>query len=416
MKIKKITILTIVAASLFACDTIDENERYVQLETIEAKRNVLLEEFTGQNCPNCPTAHETAAKLKELYREALITVSIHAGPFAFAEGSKSFPTFKTPEGDTYADAWGITTYPAGVINRTSGDTSYPDWATIVRDEIQKDAELDIELTASLNADKTEISITTELKPLNDIEGSLQLWITESNINAVQQNGGKLDANYNHHHVLRAAVNGQWGEAVTIPSNTVHYIDVRDNWNIDNLSVVAFVYNNTDGVLQAAEHHFSDKGLAQDSIPQGNQNGGIVVVRELTFLCGEDTIPNGSTYTSSKLDEAYTAMGMTRFVPDLDLVGDKDGQVTVTVKSLNETMVEICAFGGCQITLPYAGYVTSVSGDLTAGTELPLDIHYTPTSKPEDGIYRAEALITAYYKGYEEDAVSITLVMTNAKVE
>lgn len=255
MKIKKLTILTIAAAALLACDTIDENERYVQLETIEAKRNVLLEEFTGQNCPNCPTAHETAAKLKELYGEALITVSIHAGPFAFAEGTKSFPTFKTPEGDSYADAWGITTYPAGVINRTSGDTSYPDWATIIRDEVQKDAELDIELVATLNADKTAVSISTALKPLNDIEGNLQLWITESGMISRQKNGSETIREYEHNHVYRASVNGVGGESVSLSSNVFntfnHSIDVKENWNTESLSVVAFVYNNS-GVLQVVE--------------------------------------------------------------------------------------------------------------------------------------------------------------------
>lgn len=255
MNIKGITILTIVATSLFACDTIDENERYVQLETIEAKRNVLLEEFTGQNCPNCPTAHETAARLKEQYGEALITVSIHAGPFAFAEGSKSFPTFKTPEGDTYADAWGITSYPSGVINRTSGNTSYSEWATIVRDEIQKDAELDIELTASLNADKTEISITTVLKPLSDIEGKLQIWITESGIISRQKNGSATIREYEHNHVYRASVNEVGGESISLSSNVFdtlnHSIAVKENWNAENLAVVAFVYNNN-GVLQVVE--------------------------------------------------------------------------------------------------------------------------------------------------------------------
>ena len=255
MKIKKLTILTIVAASLFACDTIDENERYVQLETIEAKRNVLLEEFTGQNCPNCPTAHETAARLKEQYGEALITVSIHAGPFAFAEGSKSFPTFMTPEGNTYADAWGITTYPAGVINRTSGNTSYSDWASIVREEIQKDAELDIELEATLNADKTLVSISTVLKPLSDIEGNLQLWITESGMISRQKNGSETIREYEHNHVYRASVNGVGGERVSLSSNVFdtfnHTAAVKENWNAENLSVVAFVYN-SNGVLQVVE--------------------------------------------------------------------------------------------------------------------------------------------------------------------
>lgn len=139
-------------------------------------------------------------------------------------------------------------------------------------------------------------------------------------------------------------------------------------------------------------------------------------KALAFLCNGQTIANGSTFTSSTLDESYAALGMTRFVPGIDLVGDADGKITVIVKSLNETMVEICAFNGCQITLPYQGYVTSVSGDITANTSLPLDIHYTPITSGGDEGHYAKALVTAYYEGYEDEAISFTLVMTNAKVE
>ena len=136
-------------------------------------------------------------------------------------------------------------------------------------------------------------------------------------------------------------------------------------------------------------------------------------KNLAFLCGSESIKSGSTYTSTKLDSTYLEMGMTRFVPGIDLVGDSDGKVNVIVKSLNKAMVEMCAFGGCQMTLPYLEYTASASGDITADTPLPLDIHYTPTG---EGAHRAVALITAYYEGYEKDAVSFTLVMTNAKVE
>ena len=86
---------------------------------------------------------------------------------------------------------------------------------------------------------------------------LQLWITESNINAVQQHGGTLNRNYLHNHVYRASVNGLWGEEANIPYSNVHYIPLRENWDIENLSVVAFVYNDTDGVLQVTEHHIGE---------------------------------------------------------------------------------------------------------------------------------------------------------------
>ena len=132
-------------------------------------------------------------------------------------------------------------------------------------------------------------------------------------------------------------------------------------------------------------------------------------KSLAFLCEGKAIANGSTYTSSKLDEAYQLLGKTRFVPGIDIMGDADGKVVVTVKSLNKAMVEICAFGGCQMTLPHMNYTTDASGEISANKSLPLDIHYTPTG---EGPFRAEALITAYYEGEEDNAINFTLVMTN----
>ena len=47
-----------------------------------------------------------------------------------------------------------------------------------------------------------------------------------------------------------------GEDVAIKENIAmsfnRQIAVKDNWNPENLSVVAFVYNDKDGVYQAAE--------------------------------------------------------------------------------------------------------------------------------------------------------------------
>ena len=53
-------------------------------------------------------------------------------------------------------------------------------------------------------------------------------------------------------------------------------------------------------------------------------------KSLAFLCEGKAIAEGSTHTSSKLDEEYAAMGMTRFVPGINLLGDTDGKVIVTV--------------------------------------------------------------------------------------
>ena len=400
---------------LFSCsDMIPADERYEELPQVEAKRRILIEDFTGQFCSNCPEAHKVIHNLQQQYADGVIAVAIHAGNFGIAEGSNAKITgLMQPEGDTYAAHWGVSAYPSGLINRASGLLKHTDWATYVRDALVQDAVMDIALNCKVSDDSTMLTIDTEINSNVDVDAKLQLWVTESGITAVQQNGGTLDADYKHNHVYRASVNGLWGEDIRlngyIPYGSAHQIAVRDNWDVENLSVVAFVYNDAKGVLQAAEFHFSEKIYDDDFTDNGSGDSGTVEVKELTFLCGADTIANGSTYVSSELDEAYLALGMTRFVPGIDLVGDKDGVVTITVQSLNETMVEICAFGGCQMTLPFLDYATSASGEITAGAVLPLEIHYTPSGA---GPHRAEALITVHYEGEEDKAASFTLVMTN----
>lgn len=413
-----ISLLLCLPLLLGCSDMIPSDERYEELPQVEAKRRVLIEDFTGQFCSNCPEAHKVIHNLQQQYGDGVIAVAIHAGHFGLAEGSNEKTIgLMQPEGDTYATHWGVSSYPAGLINRVSGLLKHTEWAAYAREALEQEAVMDIVLNCKVSEDSTSLMIDTEINSKVDVEAKLQLWVTESGITALQQNGGSLDANYIHNHVYRASVNGLWGEEVNlngyIPYNSAYQISVRENWDVENLSVVAFVYNDADGVLQAAEYHFSDKTYGDDSTEEDAGNSGSVEVKELTFLCGADTIANGSTYISSTLDEAYLALGLTRFVPGVDLVGDKDGAITITVQSLNETMVEICAFGGCQMTLPFLDYTTSVTGEITAGSILPLEIHYTPGGS---GPHRAEALVTVSYDGEEDKAASFTLVMTNAKVE
>ena len=402
---------------LFACsDFIPEEDRYIELPDVECKRNILIEDFTGQLCSNCPDAHQVITGLQQLHGENIIAVAIHAGHFGIAEGSESnIVGLMQPDGNTYAERFGISSYPAGIINRTSGEIRHTEWAAYARQALEKEPAATLSVTGDFSADSTKLTIKTTFVPQVNTLGKLQVWITESRIEAIQQKGGNLITDYKHHHVYRASANGLWGEEMLLeedtPTGREYEIEVKENWDAKNLSIVAFLYNDTDGVLQAAEHSFIKGELGGNDEPENDDpNTDYVEVKALTYLCDEDTIANGSTFTSSKLDEAYTAMGKTRFVPGITLVGDRDGQVVVTVKSLNETMVEICAFGGCQMTLPHLGYQTSATGEISARTRIPLDIHYTPAKASDT--YRAEALISVYYEDKPDEVASFTLVMTN----
>lgn len=258
MKFKHtILALSTVAASFFcACDDIDEADRYIEAGQVEAVRTVLIEDFTGQNCVNCPSAHATIDQLVQQYGDAVIPVSIHAGGFGVPVSNKRYTGLMQPEGDTYNDAWGINEWPKGVVNRRGGAMNHDQWAQAVRDELALPSSIAMEAEAS--CDGANIDINIELIPTLSADAMLQVWILEDGIVARQEDAtlGRIN-DYVHNHVYRASVNGVGGESVSltdnIHANFSYTYGVRntdtEKWVPENLSVVAFVYNST-GVLQA----------------------------------------------------------------------------------------------------------------------------------------------------------------------
>lgn len=257
MTIKNL-ILLLAATAITACSDIDSDERYIVADSVAPQRCVLIEDFTGQNCVNCPKAHETIENIVAQYGDAVIPVSIHAGGFGIAATNTRYTGLMQPEGDIYNDAWGIDEWPKGVVNRSGGALNHDKWAETVRTEIAKSSPLEIKIEAVIPVASDEISITSTLEPSAYLEGKLQLWVIESGIVARQEDKdlGRIE-NYVHNNVYRASVNGVGGEDVTLQANIHttlnHSIALRatktEAWVPDNLEIVAFVYDGN-GVIQA----------------------------------------------------------------------------------------------------------------------------------------------------------------------
>lgn len=244
-------------AALSACDNIKEDDRFIELPAVEAKRVVLLEEFTGQKCVNCPDAHAVIEGLQEQYPDNLISVSIHGGSDMNAIGEDQMPGFglRNNDGAAYADGYKISAFPAGVVNRRSGVTTSDQWSTAIRNEIEKPSALEMDMTASLSADGSKVNIEVDLEPWENIDGRLQLWVVESGIVSLQLTKSGMKRDYVHNHVFRGTVNGLDGEPVRLttrePQHLSASMEVRDIWKAENLAIVGFVYT-SDGVVQATQ--------------------------------------------------------------------------------------------------------------------------------------------------------------------
>lgn len=252
---KKIFLLIATLSFLASCDNIDEKDRYIPVENRPLERKVLLEEFTGQNCVNCPEAHQVIEKLQEQFGDNLIVVSIHAGQFGIPAEDDGL---MEPQGNIYNDRWNITAWPCGVIDRNSGVLNSDMWSTVIRKDGLYPADMTLDLTATLSDDNKKIDITTELTSDANIKGALQLWVVENDIVGYQRDGNKRIPDYVHNNVFRGCVNGTWGEDIEIQNNeSLHFynsVDVQENmpyeindWNVNNLYIVGFVYNES-GVI------------------------------------------------------------------------------------------------------------------------------------------------------------------------
>ena len=81
--VKRISTLLYVALTAIivaSCSNIAEDDRLIYIEPVlNAGRNVLIEDFTGQRCTNCPKATDAIHEMQEAYGSSVIPVAIHCG-------------------------------------------------------------------------------------------------------------------------------------------------------------------------------------------------------------------------------------------------------------------------------------------------------------------------------------------------
>ena len=266
--------------TLCACDEIDEQDRFQKVEIASGgesggegggegtgfgAKNVLIEDFTGQRCINCPLATNTISTLQASFgHDRVIPVAIHGGDLTLAA-----PTGLANEiGNTYTAERGVSSKPKGEVDRTGSLLDQEKWGTTVLERIAITAhvKLDVENIA-LDADKRELSFNVNAAAdLTGAQGLLQVWLTESHIHKYQATpdhnrypqypASGYDLNYEHNHVLRACVSAKDGDALTLVaggSETRTYKYILDaDWVADNMSVVVIAYNAAQGVLQVIE--------------------------------------------------------------------------------------------------------------------------------------------------------------------
>lgn len=276
------------AAALPSCSNIDEADRLIYVEPAApidtivvddtdelydapiavVPHGVLIEDHTGQRCPNCPEASKLIHDFQQLYGPLVVPVAIHSQ----AQGIMEPEGLGNELGNELYNQWKLTYKPAGLFNRFDfgGERvlNKDFWMQALQYVLPQEAALDIRVKASKAANSSTADIDVKVlctRPDATANGKLMVWLTEDNIMAPQDSMGTIINNYVHNHVLRAAINSTSGDNIALRGaegdNIVehHYkASLKEGWKPQDLSVVAFVCNDSEGVLQVVSRKLKTK--------------------------------------------------------------------------------------------------------------------------------------------------------------
>ena len=237
------------------------------------QRQVLVEEFTGVKCVNCPNGAILIEELLVKHGNQLIAISIHAGVFSDPYPQSAYD-FRTPAGNGILNFLGQPFgYPSAVVDRKKFDGQFDlqlgsnEWAGYIAEEAAKEPKVKIDVQHTFDASSRETDIEVILfveETIDEPDVRLSLLFTENDIvdhQLTPASSPGTDPNYKHKHVFRGKVTPFDGEQITdnltqgsIITRSYNNHPIPEEWNEENVKIIAIVSlaGERKDVLQAFE--------------------------------------------------------------------------------------------------------------------------------------------------------------------
>jgi len=274
-----------------SCDTVFSFSTPTQ-----SNRNVLVEDFTGHLCGNCPGAAYELELLHDIYGDTLIVMGLHPNTsFNVPQtGSGKYETdWRYEEAEQVMAEFAIpSSLPRLMINRTESTPPFfffnaNQLASAVPAVMGQAADFSIKLSGSTLADRT-VCAKVEVELLNTMSGSYSVvsCLVEDSITDYQTcyagqhpdytgAGDDTYSNYTHRHVMRdvfghygivedagaTPLTGSiWGDPITgttvagdIKQFVISSTPMDAAWDETHMYIVSFVYDDaTKEVLQVVQ--------------------------------------------------------------------------------------------------------------------------------------------------------------------
>ena len=263
---------------LNGCDVIDEPFKdsispidtlgLVQSDTIiQTQKAVLIEDFTGHRCKNCPKASKAINELDSLFNSQVIPLAIHAGPSNFTGVNNEYPTdFTTEYGDDLATHFGISALPMGLVQRidypNSHQKTYTAWAGITNLELAKSPEALFTLSSEYDALNRVTVLNYSIEIVSNQINPLwvAVYVKETGIISPQlMPNNARNETYVHKNVFRSAPYGPLGISISENGGTPGQVftgsvpaSIDPLWDANECEWVIIIYDQSNyKVIQPA---------------------------------------------------------------------------------------------------------------------------------------------------------------------
>ena len=262
---KKFSIIFLTAAMMLfvsSCDKIDINNTHKPFNPSGHGKTVLIKDFTGVRCVNCPAAAEAVHELQHaLGEDHVFIMSVHAGYLAQPVGQ--FPDFTTPEGT----AWygGNSSNPLFSVDHvalTDGNTLYVEQVDIpLADALAEEQSFEILQGVNYDDETRQLNVEVDVVATAEVVGNFYVTacLLEDSLVGRQVVPGGVDTAYVFRNVFRGTVNGVDGDTffdgpVYVNDEYIYKysIELDPAYNADQCYFMSYIYDKTDGkILQTA---------------------------------------------------------------------------------------------------------------------------------------------------------------------
>lgn len=247
--LKTLLISPALLLTLAACDHVEGEDRYRSYtpETVNADKSILIQEFTGMRCVNCPTGAQVIHDITDNLDGKAVTVCIHPEGHQFTEPIDGVDLTSPASTEIYN--YYHPNFPAAIFDGGRPNTNTKRWSGVALTASQQPTPLNVYVTTTYDKSSRKVKAHYNVTFIEDYTSPLNitLYLTEDGIIGTQEslNGVTLH-DYEFNNVLRAAFNSVWGQSIGDSFKEFQRVEgdcemtIDSKWNAENCHVVAFV--------------------------------------------------------------------------------------------------------------------------------------------------------------------------------